>query len=328
MSNLTNKITSRRIDTPNGDLKIVNAARVSFAKENAELVPADAGLIDYLASHRHWTPFSHCRDSFEFGTWNIEESLDLMRFFTYTLTLEDKASMVIKYIGNGVTVVRTSLFGWASILNRYSQQDDEIEYQIHHQMAGIYNYLMAAYPLSTEKLFSAGTHLIFGQFVHSAEPYITDADGDLMDITLCEYVPIFIARQRFKHMVGTTYNEVSRRYVSTTPQVYVPDVWRGKHENKKQGSTDEPSEYMHRMFGAAPAVAAELERVIMSYENMIKNGVCPEQARLILPQGMMTEYYVTASVTAHKRFLEQRLDPHAQLEIQELAKLNEKLIKE
>jgi thymidylate synthase (FAD) len=57
-------------------------------------------------------------------------------------------------------------------------------------------------------------------------------------ITLREEVPIFVARQRFKHTIGFTYNEVSRRYVDDDPEFYIPDEWRGKSEDAKQGSSN------------------------------------------------------------------------------------------
>ena len=61
-------------------------------------------------------------------------------------------------------------------------------------------------------------------------------------ITMRETVPIFVARQRFKHMVGFTYNEVSRRYVDDAPEFYTPDTWRKRAENVKQGSSEETVE--------------------------------------------------------------------------------------
>ena len=61
-------------------------------------------------------------------------------------------------------------------------------------------------------------------------------------VTMRETVPIFVARQRFKHMVGFTYNEVSRRYVDDKPEFFVPEYWRKAAENKKQGSSDEAVE--------------------------------------------------------------------------------------
>lgn len=134
-------------------------------------------------------------------------------------------------------------------------------------------------------------------------------------ITMREEVPIFVARQRFKHMVGFTYNEVSRRYVSDEPSFFVPDVWRKAAENKKQGSGED-----HQHTETFSLVYSELiESVTNIYNAMIDEGVAPEQARMVLPQSMYTSYYVTGSLAAWARAYKLRIDPHAQKEIQDLA---------
>jgi thymidylate synthase (FAD) len=135
-------------------------------------------------------------------------------------------------------------------------------------------------------------------------------------ITLREDVPIFVARQRFKHMVGFTYNEVSRRYVDEDPEFYVPEVWRKRADNLKQGSLDEPVEldnYMQHWLEAYNQDALGL------YKYLLMDGVAPEQARMVLPQSMMTSYYVTGSLAAFARAYKQRSDSHSQREIQDLA---------
>tara|TARA_B100001559_G_scaffold202587_1_gene169654 strand:- start:3419 stop:4063 length:645 start_codon:yes stop_codon:yes gene_type:complete len=136
-------------------------------------------------------------------------------------------------------------------------------------------------------------------------------------ITLRETVPIFVARQRFKHMVGFTYNEVSRRYVDDTPAFYVPEVWRSRPEGSmKQGSGE-----AHKDQGFYTKAYSELmDSLRECYESMIKDGIAPEQARMVLPQSMMTSYYVTGSLAAWARAYKQRMDAHAQVEIQDLAK--------
>jgi thymidylate synthase (FAD) len=204
------------IDSMGDDLRVVNAARVSFAKEawwkpdvfvdtdgtghrrpiKKELEEADQKLINYLAKHNHWTPFSH------------------------------------------------------------------------------------------------------------------------VQITMREKVPIFIARQRFKHMVGFTYNEVSRRYVDDPPQFYTPDSWRKRAENKKQGSSDEDISLEVSQHFNIEGFHKECAKM---YQLLIDTGVSPEQARMVLPQSMMTEYYVTGSLAAWARAYKLRIDPHAQKEIQDLA---------
>lgn len=149
-------------------------------------------------------------------------------------------------------------------------------------------------------------------------------------ITLRETVPIFVARQRFKHVVGFTYNEVSRRYVDDTPEFYIPDVWRNRPEGSvKQGSGstfvgemyfNDPVRGVSDFVHPTEAYNIYLEIAATLYEDMLKAGVAPEQARMVLPQSMLTSYYVTGSLAAWARAYKQRSDPHAQIEIQELAK--------
>jgi thymidylate synthase (FAD) len=141
-------------------------------------------------------------------------------------------------------------------------------------------------------------------------------------ITIHEKVPIFVARQRFKHMVGFTYNEVSRRYVDDEPEFFIPDVWRGKPVNAKQGSSDEVIDYL-KSEGIKQFVHDQYLHFLgyaeSLYDDMIKAGIAPEQARMVLPQSMYTEYYVTGSLAAWARAYKLRTDPHAQKEIQDLA---------
>lgn len=141
-------------------------------------------------------------------------------------------------------------------------------------------------------------------------------------ITMRETVPIFVARQRFKHMVGFTYNEVSRRYVDDEPDFYYPEQWRKRAENLKQGSSDEVVSYIRGdVYGGQ--IKPQYERFIKHcsefYKMMIDSGVAPEQARMVLPQSMYTSYYVTGSLAAWARAYRLRSDAHAQAEIRELA---------
>lgn len=144
-------------------------------------------------------------------------------------------------------------------------------------------------------------------------------------VTMRETVPIFVARQRFKHMIGFTYNEISRRYVDSEPEFYVPDVWRKRTDNKKQGSSDEPIDMLvhgpnniHTMW-LSEDYPDFIQNALDFYNIMIANGVCPEQARMILPQSMMTSYYVTGSLAAWARAYKLRSSPDSQVEIQMLA---------
>jgi len=200
------------VDHMGSDLTVVNAARVSFDKESAEVSYSDQKLINYLAKHGHWTPFSH-----------------------------------------------------PQITMRYT-------------------------------------------------------------------VPIFVARQEFKHIVGFTRNEVSRRYVDDTPEFYMPEVWRSRPEGSvKQGSGSGEVVHMGSDYKSEGTVASNYKDLINTckyfYEDMLRYGVAPEQARMVLPQSMYTSYYVTGSLAAFARMVKQRTDAHAQVEIQELAKIVDKLIR-
>lgn len=136
-------------------------------------------------------------------------------------------------------------------------------------------------------------------------------------ITIRETVPIFVARQRFKHVVGFTYNEVSRRYVDDTPEFFTPDTWRGRPPGSmKQGSSGS----VERQGDVQVVYEGLLSFAERAYKFMLDAGVAPEQARMCLPQSMLTSYYVTGSLAAFARAAKLRLDPHAQLEIQDLAK--------
>lgn len=134
-------------------------------------------------------------------------------------------------------------------------------------------------------------------------------------VTMRETLPIFLARQRLKHMVGFTYNEVSRRYVDDDPTFYMPKVWRKRAENKKQGSSDEPADLSPLSQEAYGECCA---KCLKMYNSLLEDGVAPEQARMVLPQSMYTSYYVTGSLAAWARAYKQRTDDHAQSEWDEI----------
>ena len=109
--------------------------------------------------------------------------------------------------------------------------------------------------------------------------------------------PVFVARQLVKHQVGLVWNEVSRRYVDSKPEFYMPKVWRGKPENKKQGSSEKQIQYN---------IDSTIQYVTETYNNLLKSGVAPEMARMVLPQNMMTEWYWTGSLMAFCRVVNLR----------------------
>ena len=125
--------------------------------------------------------------------------------------------------------------------------------------------------------------------------------------------PIFDARQLVKHQVGLSWNEISRRYVDTEVEFYEPEVWRGKADDKKQGSSDEEIDINPRQ-----DMVNDYQQAIRStkwtYEELLRKGVAPEQARMVLPQSMITEWYWSGTLYAFARVCNLRLHETAQEE--------------
>ena len=125
-------------------------------------------------------------------------------------------------------------------------------------------------------------------------------------------MPIFIAREWFRHTIGFARNEVSRRYVDDTPDIYIPTELRERDANLKQGSK---SEYVQDVTAVA-SMKECLKSSLDCYNALLEKSVAPEMARMVLPQTMYTEFIETASLYAYARLCKLRLDPHAQKEIQ------------
>ena len=131
--------------------------------------------------------------------------------------------------------------------------------------------------------------------------------------------PVFVARQLVKHQIGLTWNEISRRYVDFPPEFYDVDVWRGRPVDKKQGSSDNTVEWVNRD-RRTDTLKSEVENIALkNYNTMIDAGVAPEQARMILPQSMMTEWYWSGTLYAFARVCNLRCSPDAQIESKEVA---------
>ncbi len=144
-------------------------------------------------------------------------------------------------------------------------------------------------------------------------------------VTIRVKAPIFMARQFVKHQIGLVWNEESRRYIDDTPEFYIPEVWRGKPVNAKQGSSDaiihgwwEVSEYFEQ---TSEYVKCYTELALDCYNKLLAEDIAPEQARMVLPQNAMTNWVWTGSLVAFARVCKLRLDSHAQKEAQELAQL-------
>jgi thymidylate synthase (FAD) len=136
-------------------------------------------------------------------------------------------------------------------------------------------------------------------------------------ITLRIKAPIFVRTQLFKHKVGFTENEISRRYVTNEPDFYIPEWRSAPTDGAKQGSSDFIQDIiiddLDRMYTRIALDSVEI------YKELMKEGVAPEQARSVLPQGTYTEWWWTGSLSAYARVFKQRIDAHAQWEVQQYA---------
>jgi len=130
--------------------------------------------------------------------------------------------------------------------------------------------------------------------------------------------PIFVARQLAKHQVGFAWSEISRRYVKNMPEVYIPDVLRKGSPDIKQGSLDEPvADHEAQLF----FYHAAAEKAVLAYEVALEAGVCPEQARGLLPQNVYTEWHWTGSLLGWARVWGLRVKPDAQRETKEVVEM-------
>ena len=171
-------------------------------------------------------------------------------------------------------------------------------------------------------------------------------------ITLRMQAPIPIRVQCFKHKVGLVESEESRRYISSTPEFFVPNFFRAKAANVKQGSQEVPMQPFNalryvpvfednawqqpsspenrtgfkRTADPVEIYKAHCETSIQLYLDFIAAGACPEQARFILPQGCEVNWVWTGSLFAFANVFNQRSDSHAQKEIQDLAFQIDKII--
>ena len=131
-------------------------------------------------------------------------------------------------------------------------------------------------------------------------------------------MPIFVAREWYRHQIGFARNEVSRRYVDTPPECWIPDPsdLRQRDPKIKQGSKDTPVENSNFLHGA---ITYQVRESINLYEQLLDQEVAPEIARTVLPQSMYTEFIETGSLAAYARLYKLRKSPDAQREIQKYA---------
>lgn len=128
--------------------------------------------------------------------------------------------------------------------------------------------------------------------------------------------PVPIRTQAFKHKIGMVENEESRRYISSTPEIYIPEFFRAKPEGSiKQGSGGE-HEFSKCWLNSYKEVVKE---AVATYEDMIADNICPEQARFVLPQGAIVNWIWTGNLVSFANFYNKRTEATAQYEVKMLA---------
>lgn len=187
----------------------------------------------------------------------------------------------------------------------------ESEFEQHCWPNGTTSYELSR---SDEKLINyLAKHKHFSPFNHSF-------------ISVRVKAPIFVARQLVKHKF-MPWNEVSRRYVDEEPEFYFPDYWRAKADNMKQGSDEKNSITLrYSKEGDLRHPECMTEEALYCYQSLLEDGVAPEQARMILPQNMMTEWIWSGTLGAFCDMLKLRLDPHTQYESRIVANKIKELI--
>lgn len=200
----------------------------------------------------------------------------------------------IEHMGSDLTVVNAARVSF----NKQSDWEDELDWR-------------GQTPSGTRKLSEKDSKLIKYLAKHKHwTPFAHPV------ISLRIKAPIFVRTQLFKHKVGFTENEISRRYVTFDAEVYSPQWRDAPTDGAKQGSSG---------FSIYDKVANDVfhtsvEKSISAYKSLLQLGIAPEQARSVLPQGTYTEWWWTGSLYGFSRVYHQRIDAHAQWEVQQYAK--------
>lgn len=312
-----------RLPIAPSDLQVVNAARVSMHKIHDKIQEKDAGLINYLAKHNHWTPFSHAQ-------YLVERKMSVKDFVVWTNKSSEE-----QFVRAIVECDFSSCDGTVRFYERGS-----LYAFVKHDV--ITTEMWKANPLSLRAFGKEPRDVHYGEGrMIDWTPMLADPENEWWDkeemyeglgwnvqkLKVAQFrirMPIFIARQWYKHQIGFTRNEVSRRYVSEAAEFHIPQEWRLQAPNVKQGSSNEIHEYTEDLVGW---IADATYRMDTKYQELMEEEkVCPEQARSVLPQSMYTEFVETASIDAYRRLIELRIDPHAQNEVRKYAESVKKLL--
>lgn len=307
------------------DLTVVNAARVSFSKHSSVFTTrrdkpkgSDEALIDFLADHNHWTPIAQPSFTFKrsMAYEDYEDYVHRTRRYQFNRVKLDEYYNTISFLERG------------SAYAYLAAECDEYTVEPREHIKGCMPYTYSAflkrrkpveYDVSDDEEFK-----VVVPDAHSLR-YIMEWYGvsknDLMDMFVMRFrmkTPLNVARQLFKSVQGVVYNEESRRYISKEPEFYIPESFRYQDPNVKQGSSVKtiPSDASYL---CSVAMFNLYQHSLEMYEYLINKGVCNEQARLVLSQGMYTEFVLTGTAAYHQRVIDLRTHPTAQYETRRYA---------
>lgn len=315
------------------DLTVVNAARVSFSKHSDTFTlrkdhpkGSDEGLIEFLVNHNHWTPIG--QPSFIFRRTFPKD--DYIKYVEETYPYQ--FNRVILYLGKKEVqfLERGSAYGYLSTPHINRDVISHIAKKMPYTTKAFSKRDMWSHEY-IPKYHSSRSVLINIEDPEAMIRYYMDIGvkkKDLESLFTLSFrisMPIFVSRQHYKSTVGFVRNEVSRRYVSSPPEFYIPEKLRLQNPNIKQGSSDRISPDSIYVRNGMYFHSHQSDDF---YRNILDIGVCNEQARMVLPQNMYTEFIETGTVSAVKRYIGLRSHDTAQKEIRDYANAILELCKE
>lgn len=208
----------------------------------------------------------------------------------------------VSHHGTDLSVVNAAYASFAKTANAWEPKHERlIAYLARGVTQEEYNQLLG---LTAEEILNKKIHQHWSPFAH-------------VHISIKLRAPIAIHAQHLKHLAGFNNSSKSFRYTSSNPEYFQPSFREAPSGNIKQGSGGEhpKNKELLELYNSA------CQHCIETYEELLKQGVAPEQCRFVLPQGVYTEWVSTGSLAAWARLYNQRTDSHAQKEIQELARM-------
>jgi thymidylate synthase (FAD) len=313
MSEMLGTIEVKALKAPETDTDICDVARISFSRKAEEFTEeANKKLLNYLAREGHWSPFGHL-----YLQLQVEEDCEnILEILTET----EPAGIIVTRLNEDDYFITLSVWKIREIFE-YIENKPHL-HSFYNSLHSLLSSKLSDIKETSLALFSKYKDRKLGEFKQTFLNLPVSDPKTRSKHTILSFackVPIFLARQLGKHQINLTWNEESRRYIDSTPQMYRHEFLRARPEKSvKQGSggkledSDETLMFLNE---------ESAESNLKLYEELLQCGVAPEQARSELSQRMLTSYRWTGNVPAFMRVLKQRLYKNAQWEAREFAKL-------